>query len=185
MGPLEITTKHYILRVENEFKAGNVLDLYLRNRMAFEKYEPTRPSNFYTKDYHIAMLRRESLAYQSGSFLRYYIYSPANMSRIIGSINFNFYIREAYSHAEVGYKIDSLYQNQGIAYEALSHLIPIVSKEYNVNIFHARIHPENYPSIRLATKLGFQVGRLEPKSANILGEDVDIVRYCLVTSQTQ
>lgn len=185
MGPLETTTKHYILKVEDESKAKNVLDLYLRNRMAFEKYEPTRPYNFYTKDYHSAMLRRERLAYEAGSFLRYYIYSPANMSRIIGAINFNFYDNLANSYVEVGYKIDSLYQNQGIAYEVLNHLIPMVSREYNVNTFHARIHPENYPSIRLATKLGFQVGRLEPKSANILGEDVDIVRYCLVTSQTQ
>lgn len=185
MGPLETTTKHYILRVENESKAENVLELYLRNRMAFEKYEPTRPINFYTKEYHHAMLIREAKAYVDGTFVRYYIYSPANMSRIIGSINFNFYNKPSGSYVEIGYKIDTLYQNQGIAYEVLEHLIPIISREYDVYVFHARIHPENYPSIRLATKLGFQVGRLEPKSANILGQDVDIVRYCLVTSQTQ
>lgn len=185
MGPLETHTRHYILRVEDESKAKNVLDLYLRNTMAFEKYEPTRPTNFYTLGYHTAMLQKEGRLYQDGTFVRYYIYSPANLSRIIGSINFNIYRPAAGSFVEVGYKIDSLYQNQGIAYEVLDHLIPIISKEYRVNVFHARIHPENYPSIRLATKLGFQVGRLEPKSANILGQDVDIIRYCLITSQTQ
>jgi len=75
--------------------------------------------------------------------------------------------------------VDSLYQNQGIAYEVLDHLIPLVASHYNINRFDARIHPENYPSIRLATKLGFRPLHLEPKSANILGVDVDIVRYSL------
>ncbi len=185
MGPLEIRTPHYILKIEDESKAKNVLDLYLRNRISFEKYEPTRPSGFYTVDYHFAMLKREQTSYRNGLFVRYYIYSPANTNRVIGSINFNFYGNFNNSYAEVGYKIDSLYQNQGIAYEVISHLIPIISKAYDVHVFHARIHPENYPSIRLATKLGFQVGQLEPKSANILGKDVDIVRYVLVTSHIQ
>ncbi len=185
MVPIETHTKHYILRVENEAKAKNVLDLYLRNRMVFEKYEPTRPSNFYTIDYHTAMLCRERKSYDLGLFVRYYIYSPTNMSRIIGSINFNIYRNEAGDYVEVGYKIDSLYQNQGIAYEVLNHLIPMVSQHYHIYRFDARIHPENYPSIRLAVKLGFTPMHLEPKSANILGQDVDIVRYSLTTSQTQ
>lgn len=185
MGPLETRTKHYILRVENEAKAKNVLDLYLRNRMAFEKYEPTRPANFYTIDYHSSMLSRERRTYDMGLFVRYYIYSPANMSRIIGAVNFNIYHNTSEDYVEVGYKIDSLYQNQGIAHEVLSHLIPLVSRYYNIYRFDARIHPENYPSIRLATKLGFEPLFLEPKSANILGQNVDIVRYCLRTSHTQ
>lgn len=185
MGPLETHTKHYILKVENESKAKNVLDLYLRNRIPFEKYEPTRPSNFYTIDYHTSMLIRERRAYDMNSFVRYYIYSPANLSRIIGAVNFNIYRNESEDFVEIGYKVDSLYQNQGIAYEVLSHLIPLVEEHYNIHRFDARIHPENYPSIRLAVKLGFNPLYLEPKSANILGKDVDIVRYCLRTSHTQ
>lgn len=185
MGPLETTTKHYNLKIEDETKARRVLDLYLRNRMSFEKFEPTRPENFYTVGYHMAMLQRERRAYQLGSFVRYYIYSPANMSRIIGAVNFNIYRQGEVEYAEIGYKIDSLYQNQGIAFEVLSHLIPLVSRHYHIYRFDARIHPENYPSIRLATKLDFQPVCLEPKSANILGQDVDIVRYSLTISQSQ
>ncbi len=185
MGPLETHTKHYILRVEDESKAKNVLNLYLRNRMPFEKFEPTRPANFYTADYHKAMLRRERNAYELGSFIRYYIYSPTNLNRVIGAVNFNIYRTINGNYIEVGYKVDSLYQNQGIAYEVLCHLIPLVASNYRINRFDARIHPENYPSIRLATKLGFEPLYLEPKSANILGEIVDIVRYSLVISNTQ
>lgn len=185
MGPLELTTQHYILRVENETKAKNVLDMYLRNRLSFESFEPTRPANFYTIDYQQAMLRREFKAYELGSFLRYYIYSTANKERIIGAINFNIYKSAPESYIELGYKVDSLYQNQGVATEVLTALIPLVSECYNIHRFDARIHPENYPSIRLATKLDFSPLYLEPKSANILGQDVDIVRYSFKTSQTQ
>ena len=42
MGPLIKYTNRLILRVENESKAKQVLDLYLRNRLPFEQYEPTR-----------------------------------------------------------------------------------------------------------------------------------------------
>lgn len=185
MGPLELTTKHYILRVIDETEAKHVLDLYLRNRLSFESYEPTRPANFYTIDYHQSMLRRERNAYEQGCFLRYHIYSTSNRKRIIGAINFNIYKNAPESYVEVGYKVDSLYQNQGVATEVLTALLPLVSECYDIHRFDARIHPENYSSIRLATKLGFQPLRLEPKSANILGQNVDIVRYCLKTSQTQ
>ena len=185
MGPLSLTTQHYILKVENETKAKNVLDMYLRNRMSFESFEPTRPANFYTIDYQSAMLRREYMAYELDSFLRYYIYSPANSQRIIGAVNFNMYKNAPEHYAEIGYKVDSLYQNQGVATEVLSTLIPLVEEYYHIHRFDARIHPENYASIRLATKLNFNPLHLEPKSANILGQDVDIVRYCLKTSQTQ
>ena len=51
MGPLIKYTNRLILRVENESKAKQVLDLYLRNRLPFEQYEPTRPASFYTQDY--------------------------------------------------------------------------------------------------------------------------------------
>lgn len=46
MGPLIKYTNRLILRVENESKAKQVLDLYLRNRLPFEQYEPTRPASF-------------------------------------------------------------------------------------------------------------------------------------------
>ena len=63
MGPMVKTTKHLVLRVENENKANEVLALYDRNRASFERFEPTRPAGFYTIDYHAAMLRREYKAY--------------------------------------------------------------------------------------------------------------------------
>ncbi len=185
MGPLVKYSPHLMLRVENETKAKEVLDLYLRNKQVFEAFEPTRPSNFYTKEYHEAMLRREHKAYQLGTFLRYYIYKKNNSSRIIGAINFNLMHDGTERFAEIGYKIDSLYQNQGIGYEACTTAISVLVKEYGIKRIDARIHPDNHSSKRLAEKLGFVPVRLEPQSANIMGHFVDLIRYSLDTSTIQ
>lgn len=184
MGPSVKFTKNLILRVENEDKALNVLDLYVRNP-EFEKYEPTRPNAFYTEEYHEKMLRREYQAYMLGTFLRYYIYKKDNLNTIIGSINFNIFSQGHSYYAELGYKIDSGYQNQGLAYEACLAGIEVMARDYGISRIDARILPDNLPSIALAKKLGFAFSVLESKSANVLGRYVDVLRYTLDTSQTQ
>ena len=185
MGPMVKTTKHLVLRVENENKANEVLALYDRNRASFERFEPTRPAGFYTIDYHAAMLRREYKAYTLDTFLRYYIYKASHPSRIIGAINLNLMHDGSMPYAEMGYKIDAFYQNQGYAYEACLAAIEVLVKDYDIRRIDVRIHPDNTPSIRLASKLGFVPVRLEPQSANVMGHYVDLVRYTLDTSDIQ
>lgn len=182
MGPVQITTKHLILKVESLENANRILELYQRNKSCFELYEPTRPANFYTLDYHQSMLLREIHAYNEGNFIRYYIYRKNNSNMIIGSVNFNI---KSSTVAEIGYKVDHFFHNQGIAHEACVAAINMVFKYYGINQIDARIHPNNAPSIKLATDLGFYPVRLEKKSANILGKDQDLIRYSLVTSKIQ
>ena len=177
MGPLIKYTNRLILRVENESKAKQVLDLYLRNRLPFEQYEPTRPSSFYTQDYHRSSLHREYIAYSLGTFLRYYIYLKNRPDKIIGAVNFNIFHTAQEPYAEIGYKIDALYQNRGIAYEACEAALYVLEHDYKIFRVDARIHPENIASVTLATKLGFRPLQFEPQSANILGHYVDLMRY--------
>ena len=185
MGPLIKYTNRLILRVENESKAKQVLDLYLRNRLPFEQYEPTRPASFYTQDYHWSSLHREYIAYTMGTFLRYYIYLKDRPDKIIGAINFNIFRTSREPYAEIGYKIDALYQNRGIAYEACEAALYVLEHDYQIHRVDARIHPENIASITLATKLGFRPLQFEPQSANILGHYVDAVHEASLILQFQ
>lgn len=177
MGPLVKYTNRLILRVENESKAKQVLELYQRNRIPFEQYEPTRPASFYTKDYHWSSLHREYIAYSMGTFLRYYIYLKNRPDKIIGAVNFNIFRTAREPYAEIGYKIDALYQNRGIAYEACMTAMNVISGDYGIHRIDARIHPDNAASMALATKLGFHPLQFEPQSANILGHYVGLMRY--------
>lgn len=185
MGPSVKTSNRLILKVEDETAANKVLELYLRNRNSFEQFEPTRPADFYTTDFHTAMLRREYRAYSLGTFLRYYIYINSNLNRIIGAVNFNLRQESGVHFAEIGYKVDTLYQNRGIACEACLTGIAVMTDYYGIARIDARIHPDNHASVRLAEKLGFLPVRLEPKSANVKGRCVDLIRYSLRTSDTQ
>lgn len=185
MGPQIKYTDRLILKVENESNAQAVLNLYLRNKRNFEEFEPTRPNNFYTLEYHTVAMAREAKAYRLGFFLRYYLYKKDDPTFILGAVNFNFMNDSSGPFVEVGYKIDHAYQNMGYAYEACQAAFSIIKQDYHVNRIDARIHPENRQSLRLAEKLGFTYLRLEPQSANILGSYVDLCRYTLDISKIQ
>lgn len=185
MGPMIKFAENLILKVEDEKNAAAVLNLYLRNKISFERFEPTRPSDFYTLEYHITSLRREFKAYSLGAFLRYYIYLFPNDRKIIGSINFNFQHDNNIPYVEMGYKVDSLYQNQGIAFCACKAALSVIKNDYGIKRVDARIHPDNISSKRLAEKLGFSPLRLEPNSAHVNGRYVDLIRYSLDTSDIQ
>lgn len=177
MGPLIKYTKRLLLRVEDSTRAQDVLDLYLRNRYAFELYEPTRPDDFYSLAYHETAMHREYLAYTLGQFLRYYIYLKDYPDKIVGAINFNFYQGTDGPYVELGYKVDTAYQNVGIAYEACEAGFDVIREHYDIHRVDARIHPDNAASLSLAHKLGFAPVCYEPQSANIMGHYVDLVRH--------
>ncbi|MBO6114029.1 MAG: GNAT family N-acetyltransferase [Lachnospiraceae bacterium] len=185
MGPSVLYTENLILKVENESKAGAVLDLYKRNSIIFEKFEPTRPAGFYTKDYHISHLRSEYNAYLGGNFLRYYIYTANRTDRIIGSVNFNIKKGTNGIYSEIGYKLDLLYQGRGFAYEACYNGIVVMQKHYGITMIAAHIAPDNEPSIRLAGKLGFIKIKSNEMCANVNGRDIYLDLYALDTSDIQ
>lgn len=176
MGPSIKITPNLILRIENGSKAAEVLDLYIRN-VEFEQFEPTRPINFYTEEYHRNALIREYRAFLFGNFLRYYIYLANEPKHIIGSLNFNLYTDGNKRYAEMGYKIDKAYQRMGYAYEACLAGLSVMSTDYHLKRIDLRIHPDNEASLALARKMGFSYVRLEEHSANILGMPTDIMRF--------
>lgn len=185
MSPERIKTSRLLLCVEQPSAAPLVLAMYVRNRLCFERFEPSRPKDFYTLEYHQKSLQREYMAYKAGHFLRYYLYDLLNPDQIIGSVNFNFYSSASINYCEIGYKLDVHYQNKGLAAEACREAMRSVQREYGIYRFDARIHPMNLASVRLAQKLGLLPYRFEPKSAAVDGKIVDIMRYSVITSTIQ
>ena len=69
-----ITTERLILTIEDGTKSPDILAFYLRNKDLFERFEPTRPTNFYTEAYQNASVSYEYSEIIKGKTLRYYIY---------------------------------------------------------------------------------------------------------------
>ena len=178
-------TDRLILQVEKEDIADQLLDFYIRNRKQFERFEPTRPNNFYTLAYQKASLRYEYNEIMHGKCLRYCLYVKEQPDVLIGSVNFSNFVHDPFSHTSIGYKLDHAAQKKGYAYEACMSTFDILHERYHINRIDARIHPDNTASIRLAEKIGFSPISYEPKSANILGHYVDLIRYSVTISDIQ
>lgn len=175
----QLTTSRLKLQIEDETKAGQILDFYKKNAVLFDLYEPTRPANFYTLAYQKAAVAYEYSEIIKGKNLRYYIYLK-NGSPIIGSINFSRMEHGPFSRVSIGYKLDKDYHGKGYALEACQAAIPVIFSNYKIHRIEARVAPDNTPSIKLLEKLHFQYEGIEYQGVEIGGSFKDHHRYSLL-----
>ncbi len=179
----QVETNNLILKVENIDKAHDVLDFYNNNSDLFDRYEPTRPNNFYTEAFHKASLRAEYNDILNKRFLRYYIYLKSNPNKIIGAINFSNIKYEPFMSASIGYKLDKEYHKKGYAYEACVASIGMIFNEYGLRRIEAKVLPTNIPSIKLLKRLHFVYEGVEYSSVSIRGICEDLYRFSLINTR--
>lgn len=181
----KLTTERLILTIEDSSKTLEVLNFYLRNKEQFEKYEPTRPDNFYTEAYQHATISYEHSEIIKGKTLRYYIYLKEQPDTIIGSINFFRMEHGPFSRASIGYKIDAAHQGNGYATEACLATIPIIFSNYKIHRIEARVALDNLASIKLLEHLHFRFEGIEYQSVEVNGSFQDHYRYSLLSDDYQ
>lgn len=178
----EYETSRLNLRVlSNKHKyARQVLDFYNRNRDVFDKYEPTRPQNFYTEKYQATVLNCEYQMFVHTQNMRFWLYEKGYPDTIIGTICFYNITRSIFQHCCVGYKVDQKHWNRGYAKEALSYMIPQAFLELDIHRMEAQVMPDNEASIHLMESLGFQREGLCRQTAKIQGIWADHLLYALI-----
>lgn len=177
----EYQTSRLVLKILPPEHFKQVLEFQVRNKEIFEKYEPTRPDNFYTFFYQHTLLRTEYNLAQKLSTVRFYIFLKDNPRTIIGTICLHDIARSAYYCSELGYKFDSAYWHQGYAREALEKVVEIAFSDLNLHRLTARVIPSNTPSIRLLQSLNFIEEGLEHASIQIQGVWTDHIRFARVS----
>lgn len=175
-------TSRLFLKILNDKPehARQVLDFYNRNRPVFEKYEPTRPDNFYTENYHKTLLHCEQQLFLKSKSIRYWIVEKTNPDLIIGTVSFHNIIRWEFQRCSIGYKMDRAYWHQGIAKEAISFLLNRIFEELHLHRIDAYVMPENLNSIYLLESLGFQREGLCRQTAKIQGRWTDHLLYAIL-----
>lgn len=178
----EYKTSRLILKILDDHPehVSQALRFYDRNRLDFEKYEPMRPENFYTENYHATLLHCEHEMFFNLQFIRYWIYEKTNPDLIIGTVSFHNIIRSEFQRCCIGYKMDREFWHLGMAKEAISFLISQIFKELHLHRIEAYVMPENYNSIYLLDSLGFQREGLCRHTAKIQGKWTDHLLYALV-----
>lgn len=135
--------------------ARQVLRFYTENKDYIDKWEPVRPSNFYTEGYHKANLKAEYELMKKKHYLRLWITRKENPNRLIGSVCFSNFLYGAFKNCMIGYKIHQAEANNGFGTEAVQASLCYFHDNFpQIHLVLAYIQPDNLPSICLARKAG-------------------------------
>lgn len=148
-------TERLLLQVLNSDQAALVCNFYKENKDFLEPFEPIRPANFYTYDFHHSNLSCEYNAFLKLSYIRYWIFTKENPTIPMGSVCFNNILHGAFKKCMLGYKLGKSACHHGYMQETLSTLLPIVMDEIKLHRIEAYVQPNNDSSIRLLSRLGF------------------------------
>lgn len=166
-------TKRLHLMVLNSDAALLVRQFYQQNATFLEPFEPKRPENFYTTDFHKSNLACEYRAFLKLSHIRFWIVRKEAPNELIGSVCFNNILHGAFQKCMIGYKLGENFCHNGYMQEAISFLIPIIISELKLHRIEAYVQPDNYASIHLLSKLHFTEEGYLQNFAQIQGKWTD------------
>lgn len=168
------------LKICNETSVFHVLGFFQDNREHFDRYEPDKPDNFYTKEYVVKLLRSEYHAFLSGNFVRFYLYDNNIPNQIIGTVSFSHIFNGAVKSCTIGYKVDHHYWRRGYCKRMLCAALNILSTEKGMHRIEAYIHPDNIPSIEAVKSLGFTSEGTAHSYIQMNGQWQDHLRYVYI-----
>ncbi len=170
-------TNRLILKILPPEYFREALSFQLRNQELFERYEPTRPGNFYTPSYQHSLLKIEFKLAARLTSIRFYAFLPHDMHTIVGTVCLHNVQKAPYHCCEIGYKFDAAFQRQGYARETVQKAVEIAFYELGLHKVIARVMPENTPSIRLLRSLDFMEEGIEHDCTLIRGRWEDHLRF--------
>lgn len=177
---LEYETERLFLRILTPEYLREVAEFQFRNRFLFEKYEPTRPDNFYTAEHQQALLKCEFNMALKMETIRYYVFRKEDPAKIIGTVCLHDIRRFSYSCCEIGYKFDQDYHHMGYAKEAVNRITRCAFEDLGLHRIFARVMPENTPSINLLRSLDYLEEGIEHDCIQICGQWEDHLRFAKI-----
>lgn len=173
-------TDRLILRVIKTEEAEKVCDWYKQNRFDFERYEPKRSINFYTTEFHQKLIELEAEHILKGYMLRLYAFPKNHPEQILGTVSLRDVTRGPYNKTEIGYKIDTKFRRNGVAFEMLQKAVEIAFYDMDLRRIEALCMPWNTPSLNLLEKLGFEQEGVLRQYCEINGLYEDMCLYSIL-----
>ncbi|MCK5672305.1 MAG: GNAT family N-acetyltransferase [Spirochaetales bacterium] len=176
-----LLTQNLKLVIVRESFSKKVLAYYIRNRDSFKIWEPGRQEDFYTSAYHKTALKEGLKRVKDGKEYRFMIFEKDDfeLNKVIGVLSFSSIVQGPFLSCFVGYSIDNKIQNKGYMTQALKAGIDFIFNTIGLHRIEANIMPNNIPSLKVATKLGFKNEGLSPKYLKINGTWEDHVHMVL------
>jgi len=152
----ELQTTRLILRIPHADEAQKVVTYYENNRAHLQSTSPSYAMNFFAVAFWREQLRLNLDEFQKDASLKLFLFERENPDAIIGSVNFNNFVRRAGQYCALGYGLDRDKEGQGMMTEALRQAIDYLFTTLNMHRIIANYMPWNVRSGNVLRKLGFE-----------------------------
>ena len=177
---LKLKSSRLILRHGQPKDISAILAYYRDNQEHLAPFEPLKPSAFYTRSYWEESLNERLLDAQEGRSLRLFIFLREQPDVLIGTVNFNNYVRGVFQSCTLGYSLSEKAQGHGYMNEALQLGIRHVFEAVKLHRIGANYLPHNQRSANLLKRLGFSVDGYARDYLYIAGQWQDHILTSLV-----
>lgn len=152
-----ISSDRLLLRIGIKEDIPEILRYFLENKDFLTPFYPTWAEHFFTAEYWQYQLENNFLEFIHDQSLKLFIFPIKQPTEVIGTINFNNFIRGAAHFCNVGYSLAETAQGKGYMTEALQVAINYVFEELNFHRIMAHYMPHNQRSGNVLKRLGFVV----------------------------
>ncbi|BBD60485.1 ribosomal-protein-alanine acetyltransferase [Nostoc sp. HK-01] len=152
-----ITSDRLLLRIAIKEDIPQILKYFRENKAYLTPFYPQWVDDFFTEEYWEYQLENTFLEFIHDQSLKLFIFSKKNPKLIVGTINFNNFIRGAAHFCYVGYGLAENEQGKGYMTEALKEAIQYVFDDLNFHRIMANYMPHNQRSGNVLKRLGFVV----------------------------
>lgn len=154
--PIELFTERLRLTIHGPGDVADVARFLQADAARFARWDPPMPPDPYTAETQQRIAARARNAYQSGDRLPLIARLKHGGPGVVAMANFSNVQRGAFQSCQLGYKVASAYEGQGMMAEALRAGIAHIFGVWNLHRIAANYRPENARSGRLLERLGFE-----------------------------
>jgi ribosomal-protein-alanine N-acetyltransferase len=183
LGPLTVPAGVVELRPPRLFDGGAWSRIRIRERSHLENWEPSAPGSWEERNGVLAWPSQwsalRSLA-RRGQTLPFMIMLDGVLA---GQITIGNVLRGSLRSARVGYWVDSEVTGGGVATAATALVVDHGFRQAGLHRVEATVRPENAPSIRVLTKLGFREEGLFRRYLDVAGGWRDHICFAMTAEE--
>jgi ribosomal-protein-alanine N-acetyltransferase len=152
-----ISSTRLLLRLATKEDVPEIIRYFRKNRGYLAPWVSFWPSNYLTKGFWQEQVEKNLKEFEYDQSLKLFIFKDPNFQEIVGSVNFNGFIRGAAQFCYLGYSLAEIEQSKGYMSEALGAATEYVFEELNMHRIVANYMPHNQRSGKVLKRLGFVV----------------------------
>jgi ribosomal-protein-alanine N-acetyltransferase len=150
-------TDRLIVRMATAADVTSIIRYYRENHAFLAPFEPKRSPDFFSQVFWQHQVERNLYEFHYDQSLRLFLFKQEAPNVIIGSANFNTFMRGIFQACFLGYSLAEVEQGKGYMTEALQAAIRYMFDELNFHRISANYMPHNQRSGNLLKRLGFVI----------------------------